>query len=106
MESPTRVLSPGHWLVLRALGVLLLVGAAISIPINLSDPEYRRYAVNIGVLSLAILLMVAAGGGLLGGALGLWMLLGGWQVAPWALGTGAVVAAGVTLWLSRAPEPS
>lgn len=71
----------------------------------LGSPDHVALRLRRLGLSVPQVLLVAGGGGVLGGSLGLWLLLGGWQAAPWAVGTGLLAAAAVTLWLVRAPEP-
>ena len=72
----------------------------------LGSPDHVALRLRRLGLSVPQVLVVAAAGGLVGGGLGIWLLIGGWQAAPWPLGLGAAVGAGVALWLSRAPEPA
>jgi len=72
----------------------------------LGSPDHVALRLRRLGLSVPQVLLVAGGGGLIGGGLGIWMLRGGADAAPWALGLGFLIAAAATVVLVRAPKPA
>ena len=70
----------------------------------LGSPDHVALRLRRLGLSVRQVLLVAGGGGLIGGGLGIWTLRGGSGVAPWALGLGALFAVAATIVLARAPK--
>ena len=72
----------------------------------MGSPDHVALRLKRLGLDVPRVLMVAAGGGVVGGGLGLWILRGGQGGAPWALGVGVLIALAFTLVLARAPKPA